>query len=135
MRRTRLVPLVLLVLLALDAPQASSVTLTASALLARLPVKAESGAGYDRSLFRHWIDRDGDGCDTRAEVLMAESLVATTRNSSCTVQTGRWVSFADGRIWASASDLEIDHLVALSEAWASGARSWSSLQQIGRAHV
>ena len=104
-------------------------TLTASALLARLPVKAESGAGYDRSLFRHWIDRDGDGCDTRAEVLMAESLVATTRNSSCTVQTGRWVSFADGRIWTSASDLEIDHLVALSEAWASGARSWSSLQR------
>ena len=72
MRRTRLVPLVLLVLLALDAPQASSVTLTASALLARLPVKAESGAGYDRSLFSHRIDRDGDGCDTRAEVLMAE---------------------------------------------------------------
>ena len=129
MRRTRLVPLVVLALVALDAPQASSVTLTASALLAKLPVKAESNAGYDRSLFRHWIDADGDGCDTRAEVLMAESLVATTRNSSCTVQTGKWVSFVDGRTWTSASDLEIDHLVALSEAWGSGARSWSPLQR------
>lgn len=130
MRRTRLgLLLALLALIVLDAPPAVSLTLSADALLAKLPVASETNAGYDRSLFRHWIDADGDGCDTRAEVLMAESLVTTTRTSSCTVKTGTWVSWVDGRTWTSASDLEIDHLVALSEAWGSGARSWSPLQR------
>jgi hypothetical protein len=34
-----------------------------------LPVQAETPAGYDRDLFPHWVDGDGDGQDTRAERL------------------------------------------------------------------
>ena len=28
---------------------------------------------YDRDLFHHWTDQDGDGCDTRQEVLIRDS--------------------------------------------------------------
>ena len=38
-----------------------------------LPVSSESPAGYDRDLFRHWVDADGDCRDTRDEVLATES--------------------------------------------------------------
>jgi hypothetical protein len=42
--------------------------------LAQLQIAAEAPrAGYDRGLFRHWIDDDDDGCNARDEVLIAES--------------------------------------------------------------
>jgi hypothetical protein len=31
--------------------------------------------GYDRTLFKHWIDADKNGCDTRSEVLIKEAKV------------------------------------------------------------
>jgi len=46
---------------------------TLTEALAALPVETESRAGYDRGLFRHWVDEDRDGCNTRAEVLIAEA--------------------------------------------------------------
>ncbi|MGH9036763.1 MAG: hypothetical protein ACRD0O_13450, partial [Acidimicrobiia bacterium] len=45
--------------------------------------------GYRPGLFTHWVDEDGDGCDTREEVLMAESTVPPeTDPARCTVLTG-----------------------------------------------
>ncbi|WOF22508.1 HNH endonuclease family protein [Microbacterium betulae] len=109
-----------------DAASAAS-TVNASTLLNTLPVKAENTSKYDRSLFNYGIDADKDGCNTRAEVLMAESKKNVTHaKSSCTVKTGRWHSQYDGRTYTDASKLEIDHLVALSEAWDSGAQKWSA---------
>lgn len=84
-------------------------------------------AGYVRSAFRTWDDADHDCRDTRAEVLLAESLVRTT--GGCTIRTGRWYSTYDARSYTVAADLDIDHLVPLEEAWASGARSWSSARR------
>ena len=42
----------------------------------------------------------------------------------CTVTAGEWFSPYDGETWTQASDVDIDHVVALKEAWDSGAREW-----------
>jgi hypothetical protein len=58
-------------------------------VLALIPVSREHQEGYDRDRFDYPDDRDGDGCDTRAEVLIQES---TTRPQidpvGCTVDAG-----------------------------------------------
>lgn len=82
-----------------------------------------SPSPYDRDEFEHWIDLNG--CDTRAEVLEQASDVPVDKTESCTVKTGRWVSPYTGETFTQASDLQIDHLVPLKEAWDSGAHQWS----------
>ena len=90
-------------------------------------VAEEHIGGYKRSLFKHWIDANRNGKDTRAEVLIAESLVSVTFSSTGkTVSTGKWLSLYDGETWTKASDVDVDHVVALAEAWRSGAWKWSS---------
>ena len=115
------------------APAAGSVaaeTTTARTMLLHLSTRSEGGsATYERSAFRHWVDADQDGCDTREEVLIAESRVATATGAGCRVLTGRWVSWYDGATWTDPSDVDIDHVVALKEAWESGARSWTSTRR------
>jgi hypothetical protein len=99
-------------------------------VLAAIPVQAEQPSGYDRSLFPHWLDLDGDGCSTRAEVLIRDSLTpAQVDPFGCEVVAGDWLSPYDGRQWTSPSDVDIDHVVALKEAWDSGAWSWSTFQR------
>ena len=95
------------------------------ALLDRLPVVVEQSDGYDRDLFRHWIDADGDGCDTRREVLIAEAVTAPTVGGDCVLSGGVWVSRYDAETeTGSGRGFDIDHLVPLKEAWESGAHSW-----------
>ena len=101
--------------------------------LNRLKVQAEHTSGYARSKFGDWIDADGDGLDTRAEVLIDESKVPVTI-SYRTVRTGRWLSLYDNVTWTNASDVDIDHVVALSEAWKSGAHAWSSARRLAFAN-
>jgi hypothetical protein len=86
-----------------------------------VPRAAETPAGYDRDAFRHWVDADGDCQDTRDEVLAAESLVAV---EGCDITEGEWFSPYDHLTWTASSDVDIDHLVPLKEAWDSGARTW-----------
>ena len=92
-----------------------------------MPVAEERIGGYKRSLFKHWVDANGNGKNTRAEVLIAESLVSVQFSSTGkTVSTGKWLSLYDGETWTKASDVDVDHVVALAEAWRSGAWKWSS---------
>lgn len=113
----------------LTAP-ASAADVSARTLLAQITVRAEAGGStYDRSAFRHWVDADGDGCTTRAEVLVAESSVSTSRTGTCTITTGRWTSYYDGVVTTVASELDIDHMVPLKEAWISGASGWTAARR------
>lgn len=97
--------------------------LSPSELLDSLEVKAETASGtYSRSLFEHWIDADGDGCDTRVEVLQEESV----KPIGCNLKGGSWISLYDGLKVTNASLLDIDHFVPLKEAWESGAYSWNA---------
>ncbi|MEV7267791.1 HNH endonuclease family protein [Micromonospora aurantiaca] len=94
--------------------------------VANLPVATEVRTGYDRSLFPLWIDADGDGCNTRYEVLIAEATTKPTIGSGCSLSGGRWYSYYDNAYWTLTSDLDIDHMVPLAEAWDSGARNWTT---------
>ena len=95
-------------------------------LIADLVVAAEQGAGYDRDLFRHWIDADGDGCNTRREVLIAEAKVKPTVSGDCDLYGGEWYSVYDQVTTTDPSSFDVDHFIPLKEAWDSGAYAWSS---------
>lgn len=94
-----------------------------------LTVAAENRTGYSRDLFQHWIDADGDGCNTRNEVLIEEADDPVTVGSGCSLSGGRWYSYYDGASWTATSDIDIDHMVPLAEAWDSGARTWTSTER------
>lgn len=98
-------------------------------LLGALKVLPEETTPYDRSLFQHWIDADGDQCNTREEVLIAESQVPATVGAGCTVTAGQWSGWYGGGTAFDASGIEIDHFVALAEAWDSGAAHWTADQR------
>ncbi len=97
-------------------------------VLAQIPVAREHQEGYDRDRFGYPDDRDGDGCDTRAEVLIRDS---TTRPQidpvGCTVVAGDWYSPYDDRTWTDPGEVQIDHVVALKEAHDSGAWAWNTV--------
>lgn len=98
-------------------------------LLSGLRIEPEYPSGYDRDLFRHWIDADGDGCDTRREVLIAEAIIAPQVGSGCSLTNGRWYSAYDGIETTDPSGFDIDHVIALKEAWDSGAWNWTADQR------
>ncbi|MFI8822748.1 HNH endonuclease family protein [Streptomyces sp. NPDC053431] len=98
---------------------------TARTYLAALTVKAEgSSTGYSRDLFPHWITQSGT-CNTREVVLKRDGVNVVT-DSSCASVSGSWYSAYDGATWTAASDLDIDHVVPLAEAWRSGANAWTT---------
>jgi len=100
---------------------------SAIGLLQNIRVQNERGSGYVRALFEHWRDIDGDGCDSRQQVLKRDSVTLPQVDPySCKVIAGDWVSPYDGARWSDPTDIDIDHVVALKEAWDSGAWAWSS---------
>jgi hypothetical protein len=83
-----------------------------------------SMSGYSRDKFPHWITISGS-CNTRETVLKRDGTNVVT-DSSCAATSGRWYSPYDGATWTAASDVDIDHVVPLAEAWRSGASSWTT---------
>ena len=106
---------------------------SAGALLAQLRIVdgAASPAGYSRDLFPTWLDLDGNGCDAREDTLIAESVVTAQVNHSdgCDVVSGHWFSIYDGVEITEPSELDVDHLVPLAEAWRSGAHGWDGARR------
>lgn len=98
---------------------------TAQAQLNALTVRAEGSlTGYSRDLFPHWVTISGT-CNTRETVLRRDGSNVTV-GSNCTPTSGRWFSPYDGITETSPSEIDIDHVVPLAEAWRSGASSWST---------
>ena len=104
-------------------------SIPASASTLQLVVAEDKTTGYNRSLFKHWIDTDKDGCNTRAEVLIEEAVVKPKIGPKCKLTGGEWVSAYDGKKVTNASQLDVDHLVPLAEAWRSGAWKWSAAER------
>jgi hypothetical protein len=88
---------------------------------------------YDRP--STWDDEDGDCISDRHEVLMAQHLDGdgayplVMSSSGCFVETGRWLDPYDDIYYYSASNVQIDHVVALYESWISGLGNFSSSLQ------
>lgn len=110
------------------AAAATPTTVSARTLLSQLKTTSEQNSGYDRDKFNHWVDADKDRQDTRDEVLIAESkaTVKYTSSSKTDVASGKWVSAYDGKTITNPSQIDIDHMVPLAEAWGSGARNWNT---------
>lgn len=103
---------------------------TALSVLATIAVQNEYKTGYSRSMFKHWTDANGNGCDTREEVLIAESQSKPQVDAyGCKVIEGDWLSPYDNVMHTNPSDLDIDHMVPLKEAWDSGAWNWTAAQR------
>ncbi|WP_424983801.1 HNH endonuclease family protein [Labedaea rhizosphaerae] len=82
-----------------------------------------SMTGYSRDQFPHWHTVSGT-CDTREMVLKRDGTNVTV-GSNCYPTSGSWFSYYDGVTRTSASEISIDHIVPLAEAWRSGASSWT----------
>lgn len=127
--------LVLLVALAVAVPGAAFATppgipteATARTELAALTVRADgSSTGYSRDLFPHWNTVSGT-CNTRETVLKRDGTGVVT-DSSCAATSGSWYSPYDGATWTLASDVDIDHVIPLSNAWRTGASSWTTARR------
>ncbi|WP_411573804.1 HNH endonuclease family protein [Streptomyces fradiae] len=101
---------------------------TARSYLGQLTVRAEgSSSGYSRDMFPHWITQYGT-CNTR-EVVLKRDGVNVVQDGNCAATSGSWYSPYDGATWYAASDVDIDHVVPLAEAWRSGASSWTTTQR------
>ncbi len=114
----------------------------ARTLLGGLAVRPwATGARYDRTadFGDAWIDVDRNGCDTRNDVL-ARDLSGVRRSSTCKVLSGLLTSpYSGARIsfvkGPRTSELvQIDHVVALSDAWRTGAQNLSPEQRVAFAN-
>jgi len=110
---------------------------TARRQLAALPVKGKAPAtGYDREarFGTAWLDVDHNGCDTRNDVL-ARDLTELERQGPCKVlrgtlvspYTGERVDFVRGN--RTSTLVQVDHVVALENAWRTGAQQLSQSER------
>ncbi|WP_240929798.1 HNH endonuclease family protein [Streptomyces coryli] len=95
--------------------------------------------GYDRDRFGSpWADTDSNGCPTRDDILRRD-LTDTATRDDCEVSegtlakdpySGQRVVFERG----GPSEVDIDHIVALSDAWQKGAHRWPAAKRIAFAN-
>jgi Protein of unknown function (DUF1524) len=112
---------------------------SAAKLLADLQVKPPASmAGYSRDRFGSpWKDTNRNGCDTRDDILRLDlRLVQYKAGSDCVIATGTLndpytgtkINFVRGV--GTSSAVQIDHVVALADAWRTGARTWSAARRL-----
>ena len=118
---------------------ASAAPQPALATAMQLTVKGRAPkTGYSRDQFGNgWVDVDHNGCDTRNDILARDLEPRTFKAGThdCVVLTGtradpysaRTISFIRGNETSNA--VQIDHVVALSDAWQKGAQSWDGTRR------
>lgn len=97
--------------------------------------KARPG-GYDRERYFGGWASNGCGSATTRDTILARDLKDAVKNPRCQVTsgtlsdpyTGRTIRFRRGRNTSSA--VQIDHVVALLDAWESGARDWDQAKRV-----
>lgn len=111
-------------------PVAAEIT-AARAMLAVLPIGGRGPkTGYNRTAVfgPAWVDVDGNGCDTRDDIL-ARDLTNVRRRGSCTVESGTLADPYTGRSMrftkSAATAVQVDHVFPLGLAWQLGAAQWS----------
>lgn len=95
-----------------------------------------SGQKYVRALYGDgWDDENGDCRNTRAEVLIQQSVVPVhMRKSGCSVERGKWNDPYTGKTFTSAKDVDIDHMVPLAWAHYHGADAWPPQRKLAFAN-
>ncbi|RZS89889.1 excalibur calcium-binding domain-containing protein [Motilibacter rhizosphaerae] len=119
-------------------PGASAATASASSTLAGLSVKGRAPlTDYSRSQFGPaWADVDRNGCDTRNDILKRDLKTVTFRagTRNCVVLTGTLTDPYTGKqlafLKARASAVQIDHVVALGDAWQTGGQQWDASRRL-----
>ncbi len=119
------------------APTAAEGSALAAALA--LPVKGRAPkTGYDRDQFGSgWVDVDRNGCDTRNDMLRRDlddeevsGLCKVLSGSLADPYTGQVIRYERG----GSSEVEVDHMVALADAWQKGAQSWPFAKRVAFAN-
>ena len=104
---------------------------TAEELLNSLAVKGRAPkTGYSRAQFgATWADVNRNGCDTRNDILQRDltNIAFRTGTRNCVVESGTLIDPYSGTTInfvkgvTSSMEVQIDHVVALSNAWQTGA--------------
>jgi hypothetical protein len=112
---------------------------TATSVLSSLPVKGRAAkTGYSRSQFgQAWADVDRNGCDTRNDMLKRDltNIEFKVKTRECVVlsgvlldrYSGETINFVRGNV--TSMEVQIDHVVALSNAWQTGAFKLTLMQR------
>ena len=112
---------------------------SATQALDSLEVKGRAPkTGYKRTQFgKAWADVDRNGCDTRNDILNRDltDVKHKVRTHDCVVEsgqlhdpyTGKDIAFKKG--WKTSTAVQIDHVVALSDAWQKGAQKLSQTKR------
>jgi hypothetical protein len=121
--------------------------LTVSQKLAEVRVRpAGTMEGYSREKFPHWSDAqkygwklpagtpDPESCDVREAALIRDGRDERVQQY-CDVVSGRWLDPYGGKTYTNPSDIDIDHIVPLANAWRSGASSWTTAKRESFANI
>lgn len=86
-------------------------------LLPLLIISFNSFAYNRKADYGDWQDYDNDCQNTRAEILISQSLypVKFTRKDNCYVKSGKWIDYYTGKVYTNAKDVDIDHVISLSQ--------------------
>ena len=91
--------------------------------------KAPRDKPYNRNLFAHWSDLDGDGINTRHDLLASTAIDPTSiryAKNGKSVLHGKWYDPYTDLTFTNPRALDIDHVVPLKYAWDHGAWQWTA---------